>query len=63
MTVTVLGYLALLAAAIGLEIVARRPDSRVATIGDCLSYLMQRPAARVGVLAGWLWLGWHLFAR
>jgi hypothetical protein len=25
--------------------------------------VMRRRSARLAVLAGWLWLGWHLFAR
>lgn len=25
--------------------------------------LLTRPAGRIALLAGWLWLGWHLFVR
>jgi len=47
----------------GLEIVARRPGSRVPALGEWLGYLMRPKTGRVLLLAGWLWLGWHYFSR
>lgn len=63
MTLTILGYLALAVAAVGLEVAGRRPDTRVPTLGTCLAYVMGPPAGRVAALLAWLWVGWHFFAR
>lgn len=60
--VTVSGYLVVLLAAIALELVARRRDSRIPSIGTLLSRLMRTRAGRLAVLAGWVWLGMHFFA-
>jgi hypothetical protein len=30
---------------------------------QALAWLTTRPATRWPLLAAWLWLGWHLFAR
>lgn len=61
-TLTLLAYAALAATAVGLEIAARR--RRIyATFGEALSVALHRRPVRLLVLAGWLWLGWHLFVR
>jgi hypothetical protein len=57
------GFGLLATAAIGLEALARRGTSSLPTLADVAGTTLRRPAARVAVLAGWLWLGWHLFAR
>jgi hypothetical protein len=62
-TLTILGYLAALVAAVGLDLAARRPGSRLATIGDVFSTLSARRAGRVAVMFAWWWLGWHFFVR
>lgn len=59
--VTLLGYVVLAASAAGLELAARRRTS--GGFGDAVTIVMSRWPARVIVLAVWLWLGWHLFAR
>lgn len=61
-TLTLAGYAVLLAAMVALEAVARR-SGRVGTLGSALEGLRATPPARLVVLAGWLWLGWHLFVR
>jgi Family of unknown function (DUF6186) len=61
--ITMAGFAGLLAALAALEVLARRPGSRIPTAGQWLGYLMRRPAGRLLVLLGWLWLGWHYFAR
>lgn len=67
--VTLLGYGVIAAWAVVLEVAARlsrrsRPESRgPATFGDVLDTALRPWPVRVVVLAGWLWLGWHLFAR
>ena len=55
------GYVAIVAAALVLEASARRGTP--ATFGATLSTVLRCRPARLLVLAGWLWLGWHLFVR
>ena len=38
----------------------RRP---VAPIGVVVRAITSRPVARVVLVLGWMWLGWHFFAR
>lgn len=33
------------------------------TFGEMLTALLQRPVTRWLLLAGWLWVGWHVFVR
>jgi len=61
--ITVAGFAAIAIALITLELVARRPASRVPTAGQVLGFLMQTRATRVLILVTWGWLGWHFFAR
>jgi Family of unknown function (DUF6186) len=61
--ITVIGFVCLVGTLIALEIIARRPASRIPTVGEWLGYLMRARAGRLLVLLGWLWLGWHYFAR
>lgn len=53
---------ALAAALCGLEVAARL-GARVPRIGEVFSALVARRGLRAAVLAGWIWLGWHFFAR
>jgi hypothetical protein len=59
--VTLIGYALLVAAALGLEVAARRRGS--GTFGDALTLTLRWRPARLALLAAWLWLGWHLFVR
>jgi hypothetical protein len=59
---TLAGYVALAIAVLVLELAARRSE-RLPAFGDVLDVVIRRWPWRVAVLAGWLWLGWHLFAR
>jgi hypothetical protein len=61
--ITVIGFIAIIAALVVLEILARRKIGRIPTISEWLGFVMRRPVGRALVLAGWLWLGWHYFAR
>lgn len=61
--VTVAGYLVVLAAAAGLQVLALRSPSRVPPLGEVLSRAMRTRTGRVGVLVAWAWLGLHFFAR
>jgi hypothetical protein len=60
---TVAGYLAIAAAALGVELAARRRGSRLPTIGEVYSKLSARRFGRIAVMASWWWLGWHFFVR
>lgn len=60
--VTLAGYAVLALCAVGLELSARRSGHR-ATLGQALDALLRRWPCRLALLAGWLWLGWHLFVR
>jgi hypothetical protein len=60
-SVTLLGYAVLVVSAGGLEVAARRRGS--ATFGDALTIVLRSRAARLALLAAWLWLGWHLLVR
>lgn len=61
--ITIIGFACVIAALIMLEIIGRRRTSRVPTLGEWLGYLMRARAGRALILLGWLWLGWHYFAR
>jgi hypothetical protein len=61
--ITIIGFVCVIGALVTLEIVARRDTNRIPTVGQWLGYLMRARAGRLLVLLGWLWLGWHYFAR
>ena len=61
--VTLAGWFVLLAAVLALELRARVWPSRYATLGETVSVLLRIPLVRWLALAGWSWLGWHLFVR
>ncbi len=61
--ITVIGFVCVISALVTLEILARRDTNRIPTVGQWLGYLMRARAGRLLVLLGWLWLGWHYFAR
>lgn len=60
---TIAGFVVIIAALVALDILGRRPASRIPTLGQWLGYLMRPRAGRALILLGWLWLGWHYFAR
>ena len=59
---TLWGY-AVLALAVVAYQVAGLLLGRTATLGQALRRVIQVPAGRVLLLAGWLWAGWHTFVR
>lgn len=61
-TVTIAGYVVLAAMMIACEAVARR-KGRIATLERAVTALAGWRPARFLLLAGWLWVGWHVFAR
>ena len=58
--VTLTGYGVIVAVAVGRDL---GPAAADATLGDALAVVLRPWPARVIVVAAWLWLGWHLFAR
>jgi len=60
--VTLAGYALLVAALAGLELTGR-VWHHTSTLGGAVAALGRRRAGRWLLRAGWLWLGWHLFAR
>lgn len=56
--VTLAGYAVLAAAAFTLQV-----SGRVARFGEVVDALARHWPFRLLLLTGWLWLGWHLFAR
>jgi Family of unknown function (DUF6186) len=61
--ITIIGFVVIIGAMVILEILARRPSSRIPALGEWLGYVMRPRAGRALILLGWLWLGWHYFAR
>ncbi|HTY72321.1 MAG TPA: DUF6186 family protein [Actinomycetes bacterium] len=60
---TILGYLVIVGAGVALEVVSRRPDSKLPSFELLLSRVMRTRSGRVSVLAAWTWVGLHFFAR
>jgi hypothetical protein len=60
--VTLAGYAVLAAALLAGQAVAL-VTGRIPTLGQAASVVARRPVGRWAVLAGWLWIGWHLFVR
>ena len=61
--VTIGGFVAVILAGVVLEVVAKRPASRVASVGDVLGQVMRQRTGRVLVFVLWFWFGWHFIAR
>jgi hypothetical protein len=60
-TVAVYAFLAALGGV--LQLLSLRRGSGIPSLGAQLTRVMRTRPGRVGVLAGWLWLGLHFFAR
>lgn len=61
--VTVLVWALLGLAMLVLEGLSRLEGSRIPTFSALVTRAMRTPSGRVGVLAGWLWLGLHYFSK
>jgi Family of unknown function (DUF6186) len=60
-TLLVYGLFAL--AGVALEVRSRSPRSHIPSLGTVFSRIMRTRSGRVGMVAGWVWLGLHFFAR
>ncbi|HWD09569.1 MAG TPA: DUF6186 family protein [Actinomycetota bacterium] len=61
--ITEVGFAAFFVIGIVLQLLAMRPGSRVPTLGAVITRAMRTRSGRVGIIAGWVWLGLHFFAR
>lgn len=59
---TLAGYAVIALAVMGYQWAARRRRP-AATLGRVIAWLAIWPPTSWLLLAAWLWLGWHLFAR
>ncbi len=57
--VTIGAYLACIAVAVVVELVARRDPDRIAPLGDLMDQVMATRSARAAILMFWWWAGWH----
>ena len=67
-SITLAGYVVLAAALVLRQLTAWRARRqhrvrRSLTLGELVVNVVQRSQIRWPLLVGWLWLGWHLFAR
>ena len=61
--ITAVGFGVIIATLMLLEVLGRRRTNKIPTTGEWLGYVMRPRAGRALILLGWLWLGWHYFAR
>ena len=61
--ITMWGFAAIGAAIPAVELAARRPGSRIPTLGELAGFVMRERWGRLGVLFVWWWIGWHLLSR
>jgi hypothetical protein len=61
-TVTFAGYAAILSLIVLWTVMTAR-HTRWMTLPDAVTALTRRRGVRILVVLGWMWLGWHLFAR
>lgn len=60
--VVIAAWWVLVAAFVGCELAARL-GRHVMALRALIALLVSRPWRRYAVLVGWMWLGWHFFAR
>jgi hypothetical protein len=56
-------WVAILVAGIAIEVLARMRPNRVATLSRATSVVARRLSGRVILIALWIFVGFHLFAR
>jgi len=60
---TVAGYVLIVFGALTLQLLSYREDSRIPSLATAFSRIMRTRSGRVGIMAGWVWLGLHFLAR
>jgi hypothetical protein len=53
----------LAATLVGCQVIALASRGRLPTMGALFGVITAGPLRRAVVLLGWMWLGWHAFAR
>jgi hypothetical protein len=48
---------------VALVVLGARAPGRFAGIGPVVGRLTAHPVGRGALVVGWMWLGWHAFAR
>jgi len=61
LTITVYVLIALVG--VVLQVRSQSPRSRIPSLGTVFGRAMSTRSGRVGIVAGWVWLGLHFFAR
>ena len=61
--VTILGYVFFVLTVLVLQGLSLREGSRIPSLGTVFSRVMRTRSGRVGMMAGWAWVGLHFFAR
>ena len=61
--ITLACYVLLVLAGMALEFTASRTGSRIPSLSTVVARITRTRSGRVGILAGWAWLGLHFFAR
>ncbi len=64
----IVGFFAAAVAAVVIETLARRPQSRIPRFGEVAAVVMRHelagiPVGRLALLGFWFWCGWHFLAR
>jgi hypothetical protein len=66
--VTIVAFSLVFVATLVVEWAARRPGSRIPTVGEVCGFVMhyrigRLPVGRIAMFGFWWWLGWHFLAR
>jgi len=61
--ITVAGYVLIVLCGIVLQLLSYRTNSRIPSLGTVFSRVVRTRSGRVGLVAGWAWLGLHFLAR
>jgi hypothetical protein len=61
--ITVIIYALIATAGLVLEVIGRSGRTDIPRLGTVLTRIMHTRKGRIGVMAGWMWLGLHYFAR
>ncbi|NOY55820.1 MAG: hypothetical protein GXP34_07520 [Actinobacteria bacterium] len=61
--VTVAIYALIALAGVAVQLMSLREGSDIPSLGVVLTRIMHSRTGRIGVMAGWMWLGLHYFAR
>jgi hypothetical protein len=60
---TIAVYILIATIGVSLQVRSYSERSRVPSLATVFSRVMRTRSGRVGVMAGWVWLGLHFFAR